>query len=813
MISHSVLRNTAHAWTLALALLLSLFLRVAALEQAPPGFFQDEAATGYDAFCLAQSGQNRHGEFLPLFFNSFGDYEEGLHRYLIVPSIWLFGLSVWSVRVVSAVMGTGVVLIAYLLARRLYGKTGALAAAAAASVTPWQIHLSRVAVRDILLPLTFGLGTYLVLGAFSESQEDKTPWRGDILLICGCVLWGLTFYTCAVARLFVPLMLTGFAVIHRGSLMQFWREKRSSLVAGILMFFLTSLPLIFAYTFRYENMTARMNVVAVGAQAASLFSLATLSAAVLNYLPHFSPRHLFLEGDPNPFLYMGGGLLLPSFFPLILLGIWSCIVFRCSIEAQILLLWLLVYPLPDCLTSGGPHAHRCVTAVPVYALLTGLGFLVVKGWIQQKQGMLRVAGISLAILCGLGTLLWFPNQAVAYIRDIPRATYGFYYDGMEQAIGKLRKCESRRSLTVLTRTINQPHIFYLFFGNYPPKQFYEDRAAQGYKPGDDWLHVTRFNRFLSLDPDLDAPRDSVVLAYSSETGLVPAIAMVPSHSGNDWKIVDGEDLIEDAWLERKQRVLRIRKVELSRSEVLAGEALQIRFMWRCLEPPTRDVSAALRIEGPDFSWHSDHKWWNGMYPANKLERGRLMPWSQTVTVPVDSPTGRYAVLAGVRSDSGDLLQRGDGRFFQEVGFFEIVSDLPKLDANVIAGWIERGTECLVLEQVRASRTTVKPGGKVELTYDWRCLNPPADPLQVAVNLVCGDRRLQFDHDLLEGKTDLRRLPVGEKIVEKQTIIIPEDAAPGAYILELGLLDNHWYCDLLTREGKSRIPTITLTVSP
>ncbi|HPA44391.1 MAG TPA: glycosyltransferase family 39 protein, partial [bacterium] len=794
--------NCLHGWMLALVLLLSLFLRVAALEQAPPGFFQDEAATGYDALCLAQSGQNRHGEFLPLFFNSFGDFEEGLHRYLIVPSIWLFGLSVWSVRVVSAAMGTGVVLITYLLARRLYGKTGALAAAVAASVTPWQIHLSRVAVRDMLLPLTFGLGTYLVLCAFSESEEDKKRWKRDAQLICGCALWGLAFYTYTVARLFVPLMLAGFAVIHRNSLLRFWRERRLFLVVGILLFFLASLPMILAYILRFEDMTARMKVIAVGDHAASPFSLATLLTTASNYLPHFSPRHLFLEGDPNPFLYMGGGLLLPSFFPLILLGIWSCIAFRRSVEAQILLLWLLVYPLPDCLTSGGPHAHRSVTAVPIYALLTGLGFLVVKGWIQQKQGVLRIVGISLAILCGIGTFLWFPNQAMAYIREIPGKTYGFYYDGMEQAIGELRKAESRQPLTVLTRAINQPYIFYLFFGNYPPRQFYEDRAALGYKPDDNWLYVVKFDRFRSLDVDLDAPRDSVVLAYASETGLAPVIATVPSRSGNDWKIVDGKDLVEDAWLEGDRRVLRIRKMEFSRSQVLAGQVLQIRFMWRCLEPPKQDVSVALRIEGPKFSWQSDHKWWNGMYPAHKLERGRLMPWSQTVNVPVDAPAGRYVVLAGVRSDSGDLLERGDGRFFQEVGAFEIVPDLPKLDENALAGWIERGTECLLLEQVKASRTTVKPGGKVELTYDWKCLKPPADPLRVAVNLVCGERRLNFDHDLFDGKKDLTQLPVGEKIVEKQTIVIPGDTPPGEYVLEVGLADNRWYCGLLTREGKS-----------
>ena len=45
-----------------LSALIAVLLRLAYLDSAPPGFFQDEAATGYDAYSLQETGKNRHGE-------------------------------------------------------------------------------------------------------------------------------------------------------------------------------------------------------------------------------------------------------------------------------------------------------------------------------------------------------------------------------------------------------------------------------------------------------------------------------------------------------------------------------------------------------------------------------------------------------------------------------------------------------------------------------------------------------------------------------------------------------------------------------
>lgn len=798
-------------YILGLILLFAAVLRTVYLLEAPPVFFQDEAATGYDAYCLSLTGMNRHGQFLPIFFHSFGDYEEGLHRYIIVPFIWFFGLSIWSVRLVSALLGVGVVAVTFLLGRQLYGNTGGLAAAAISAVTPWQVHLSRVGVRDILLPLLFGLGTFCVLQACQRfAHRERTLYWGSLLL-AGAALWALTFYTYTVARVFVPLMVLGVVFIYRDTFRELWRNHKTVLLSFCGVFLVVSLPLVIEHIVHPERMNARLNVITVDQAGTSLFSLTNLVRAAGDYLPHYSPVHLFVRGDPNPFLYMGGGLILISFAPLVLLGLWMCIAAWRSREARLILLWLLVYPIPDCLTPGGPHAHRCVTAIPVYAIISGAGFLVLVSWIRSPWSLLRVAGSTVCFVVAVGTAWAFPRQAYAYVSEIPQQTYAFYYDGLEQAVEALREVEKQRPLTVMTDTINQSHIFYLFHTAYPPGRFYADRRALGMEPDDEWLYVTEFNRYRFVDPELDTPPNSVVLATALETGFVTPLATVASRSGTDWTILDGTDIVRDAWMENGRRILRLRRCSVSRSRVGPAEAFQVRFMWRCLEKPKADVTVIMRLEGADYSWNEDHKWWHGDLPANEQPRGRIMPWGQRVFVPAEAPKGVYAILIGVKSDSGPLLTRGDDRYFQEVGTVEIGDPPPELAGEFIAAWIDQDVECLALESVKASHESVAPGGKLALTFNWRCLKPPEEKLRVIVHLVSGEKRLVFDHDFLDNDDDPETMNPGDTYTETKTIQIPEDASPGDYVLQIGLWNPRWYYDLLTRDGTARIQTLTVNI--
>ena len=155
---------------LGLLLLVGGVLRVFDLSILPEGLYCDEAANGYDAYSLLTTGKATDGQPYPLFLNHHGmDYVEFLYTYLTIPFVALFGLDVFSTRIVAALAGTLGILTSSLIGRQLFGKMGGLAVGLLVALYLWKIVFSRVAFRGILLPLFLTLSVYL----FLRSLDDR----------------------------------------------------------------------------------------------------------------------------------------------------------------------------------------------------------------------------------------------------------------------------------------------------------------------------------------------------------------------------------------------------------------------------------------------------------------------------------------------------------------------------------------------------------------------------------------------------------------------------------------------------------------
>ena len=107
---------------LALGLLISsIILRFVALDRIPSGSYVDESSIGYNAYSILITGADEHGAKLPLFFKAFGEYKNPLFIYTVVPLIRLFGLSLWTVRLVAALYGLGTAVILGLIVKESLG--------------------------------------------------------------------------------------------------------------------------------------------------------------------------------------------------------------------------------------------------------------------------------------------------------------------------------------------------------------------------------------------------------------------------------------------------------------------------------------------------------------------------------------------------------------------------------------------------------------------------------------------------------------------------------------------------------------------
>src|SRR5688572_29716071 len=102
-------RGRARWCTLVLPLaivVLAFVLRVVQLSTVPYGFFCDEATQGLDARALTQTLRDTHGRFMPFYLEGLGHWRGGFHTYCQIPFVALLGMTEFSVRLGSAVVGT-----------------------------------------------------------------------------------------------------------------------------------------------------------------------------------------------------------------------------------------------------------------------------------------------------------------------------------------------------------------------------------------------------------------------------------------------------------------------------------------------------------------------------------------------------------------------------------------------------------------------------------------------------------------------------------------------------------------------------------
>ena len=231
MFRKNLIRLSFSHTLLFLFLLLGFSLRFIKLAEVPQGFTWDEAAIGYNAYSLLKTGKNEFGKPWPIFLESFGDFKTGIYSILITPVIRLLGLTVFSVRLPNAFAGCLIILAGFYLASRVFKKTmPASLVAGLISISPWAIHVSRFAIEWLLgIPL-------IIIGAGLLLENKKQNFSMPL----AAIMFSLSLYFYHSFRLFVPLLLFGYAFIYKKVLL----KKKKLVLISLFIGFLTLLPLL-----------------------------------------------------------------------------------------------------------------------------------------------------------------------------------------------------------------------------------------------------------------------------------------------------------------------------------------------------------------------------------------------------------------------------------------------------------------------------------------------------------------------------------------------------------------------------------------
>ncbi|KKT30670.1 MAG: hypothetical protein UW41_C0008G0015 [Candidatus Collierbacteria bacterium GW2011_GWC2_44_18] len=490
-----------------LILILASFLRLFSLDKFPAGLNADEAAIGYNAWSLLETGKDEHSVSWPLVFRSFDDYKPPVYFYLVVPFVKIIGLNVWSVRLPSALLGIASVYLLYLVVYLLFKKKTtdeschvktnnfALITALILAVSPWHLQFSRGG-WEVNAALFF-----ILLGVWGFLMGLDQPKYFFIFVTS----MALSLYTYHSARLISPLIALTLVILYWKDIYNFrltfnrhsgldpesiWKtipQKLKIILSAVILGLLLSFPL--ATQLLSKEGQSRFTGVSVFSDSGPLWQALEMRRAhqedtihvkalhnqylsyglrfVKNYLSHFSPRFLFVTGDEIarskvPEMGQTYLFLIPFYF----LGLFSLL--KLDSKGKVFtLVWFLVAPLAASLTFQSPHALRSQNMVIPLSIISGLGLSVALNLLFRSGKKWLVGSISVLLLLfgAYSVARYLHLYYVHYPKTLP---YAWQY-GFDQIAAYAKVNYDIYDHIIITDRYDQPYILMAFFLKYPPQ--------------------------------------------------------------------------------------------------------------------------------------------------------------------------------------------------------------------------------------------------------------------------------------------------------------------------------------------------------
>lgn len=486
---------------LGLIVALAFFLRIYKVTSIPPSLNWDEVSIGYNAYFILKTGKDEWGVKFPLNFKSYGEYKLPAQIYASIPGIAVFGLNEFGVRVTPIIYGVLTVLLLYLLTEEAFGKKSvSLISSFLLAVSPWHIQLTRASFES-----SFALFWVVMAVWFFLKGLKKPKW-----LIFSMLPFAVSVYTYNSTRVFTPLFLFALAIIFRKYL---WEKRKWFLAAGVLftVLLLPLVPMVVSgeASARYKlvsitdekGLVPRINERRGASELPGILPRLIHNKATYlsfyfakNYLAHFTPNFLFIDGAGHRQHHAQGvGELYWFQAPFILLGLYY--LFRKKDQSlRVLTPWLLLAFVPVATTNDSiPNALRTLNAAPVYQILTALGIYAAYKQVKNRKIFYSLMSIAMVLFLVNFTIYLknlFIYYPVRYSRD--------WQYGNKQVVEYIESNQDKYDLITFTRHYGEPHMFTLFYLKYNPLKFQNSPNLDRFETYD-WVRVLRFDKYYFPD--------------------------------------------------------------------------------------------------------------------------------------------------------------------------------------------------------------------------------------------------------------------------------------------------------------------------
>lgn len=441
------------------------------LTDYPSGFYQNEAAFGYNSYSLLKTGRDEYGRFLPLVLESFGDYKLSAYSYYIIPFICIFGLTEIAVRLSAVFSGLIILILTYKII-----KAGtdcvklALLSTLLLSASPWLIVFSRTANETVFAVSIFLSSVYLFM-IWREKYNLNTFFAGTVMLVLSVG----SYYS-----VWLPaLILIGFVVV--AVFKKYFLSVRTILY---LVFCLTSIALMLWATiltgtgrlkqiniFHNQGLNLLLDEQIREDQRNLSEWLLRVIHNKLTYYPNailgnmsdnLNLRFFFISGDAEEKVYMvpNSGILLPILLPLILCGVlffWSKFSWRSNL---VILSLILSGILGTALAIHGSVSQRLLVVAPFVLLIGGAGSLFI--YENLARSKIRFPVIMAMVALFIYELSIFNHQ---YFYHATVHQPWFRNFGAKEMVKYVEELSPRYKKVYIS---GNPYIFFNFFDKVDP---------------------------------------------------------------------------------------------------------------------------------------------------------------------------------------------------------------------------------------------------------------------------------------------------------------------------------------------------------
>lgn len=771
---------------LLLILGVAAFLRLYRLDELPRGPYYDEAAN------VILAGEIARGQSFPLFIRSYTG-KEVLFFYLAAGLMKLFGISTWTLRLTSALIGTATVLITFWLAWTLFDheeestRPGiALLAAALMAISCWHLCDSRYGFRAITLPMMAGL-TLIFLW---KGVRGGKWWHICLGGIC-CGLIAYTYLSCRIVPVALIPWVVGLWLAARGQR----RQAALRMAAFGLIALTVAAPLLVFFLRNPDAFGARLDQVSVFNPELNQGNMwRALWRATKAALGLFTVR-----GDPQARFGVIGrpafDPLLGIFFYLGILVMLYKIVFGPRPADRVLgvstLLWVPLLLVPSILAIRDvPHSLRAIGVMPVLFLLPALGLVTAVRWIgthwKQATSPPVWTALVVLILVGEGISTWrdyfiiWGGQAVTYYEND---------NDMADAARALNQIDAgERDIWVSSLHYRHPTMA-LLARDYLHIRWLVGPQVLALPPSDGAGAIYVFPHSNLPDPALLALLDGVVtpqrhlgpdgdtafLIYELPPGVVPSIAPQFETSANFGGQIEliGYDL----------------------PSIRAGETLKTTLYWRVRAPASADDYLTFAHLLDAWDWH-----WGGAdpfdYPSSQWKAGQIIVQQREIAVPAIAPPGEYHLLIGLASRGQNArlpLLDAQGRLAGttvRIGPARVEKAASPIEPPAVPQPFDVDFSGLTLLGIQHDWTDLRPGDTLYLGLYWQASRALPD-LDLALRLipVDGGEAVELWHGRPVHDTyPTAQWSSGTTLLDPYSLRIPTDMLPGSYTLTLTVRD-------------------------